>query len=121
MIPQQKKTGIDLFRMFSAGDLQSIIKIYDKYTNLFGNASPSFPAESVISSLNNISTDAILISITLTDHIQTTRNLIRKIRTKFPSLTIFVGGIALNDPNKTSDFNATNVYFIRNMVLADAI
>jgi hypothetical protein len=36
-------------------------------------------------------------------------------------LTIFVGGIALNDPNKTSDFNVTNVYFIRNMVLADAI
>ncbi len=31
-----KKTGIDLFRMLSAGDLQSIIKIYDKYTNLFG-------------------------------------------------------------------------------------
>jgi len=206
-----KKIGLDLFRMLSAGDLQSIIKIYDKYTNLFGmiqfydnllkpvmydigqqwaegkldiatehvcvntanalikiiderqltcvttrhykgtifictpngerhnlacsiieslllskgykvyNASPSLPAESVINSLNNISPDAILISITLTDHIQTTRNLIRKIRTKFPSLTIFVGGIALNDPNKTSDFNATNVYFIRNMVLADAI
>ena len=85
------------------------------------NASPSLPADSVINSINNLSPDAILISITLTDHIQTTRNLIRKIRTKFPSLTIFVGGIALNDPNKVYDFSATSVYAIRNMILADAI
>ena len=36
-------------------------------------------------------------------------------------MTVFVGGIALNDPNKISDFNATNAYVIRNMILADAI
>ncbi|MGH9950461.1 MAG: hypothetical protein ACRD5J_02455 [Nitrososphaeraceae archaeon] len=62
-----------------------------------------------------------MISITITDHIQTTRNIIRKIGTEFPSLTVFVGGIALNDPNKISDFNATNAYVIKNMMLADAI
>lgn len=85
------------------------------------NASPSLSADSIINSLSDIFPDAILISITLSEHIQTTRNLIRKIRTKFPSLTIFVGGIALNDPNKISDFNATNAYAIRSMILADAI
>jgi cobalamin-dependent methionine synthase I len=85
------------------------------------NASPSLPADSVINSLSDIFPDAILISITITDHIRTTRNLIRKIRTKFPSLTVFVGGIALNDPNKISDFNATNAYVIRKMMLANAI
>ncbi|MPZ06779.1 MAG: hypothetical protein GEU26_10280 [Nitrososphaeraceae archaeon] len=31
-----KKLGQDLFRMLSAGDLQGLIKIYDKYSNLFG-------------------------------------------------------------------------------------
>lgn len=77
------------------------------------------PADSVINSLNNTLADAILISITLTDHIQTNKNLIRKIR--FPYLPIFVGGIALNDPNKTSDSNDTNVCAIRNMLLAEAI
>jgi methanogenic corrinoid protein MtbC1 len=206
-----KKLGQDLFSMLSLGDLQNLIKIYDKYTSLFGmiqfydnllkpvmydigqrwadgkldiatehvcvntanalikiidksrlirftnrhykgtifictpngeqhnlacniiesvllskgykvyNASPSLPADSIINSLNNILPDAILISITLTDHIQTTRNLIRKIRTKFPSLAIFVGGIALNDPNKIYDFSVTSLYVIRNMMLADAI
>jgi len=62
-----------------------------------------------------------LISITLTDHIQTTRNLIRKIRARFASLTIFIGGMALNDPNKILDFSDTSVYVIRNMMLAEAI
>jgi len=85
------------------------------------NASPSLPADSVINSLDNIFPDAILISITLTDHIQTTRNLNRKIRARFPSLTIFIGRIAINDPNKTYDFSTTSLYVIRNMMLADAI
>jgi MerR family transcriptional regulator, light-induced transcriptional regulator len=206
-----KKLSQDLFRMLSAGDLQYLTKIYDKYTNLFGmiqfydkllkpvmydigqqwaegkldvatehvcvntanalikiidksrltrstdhhykgtifictpngeqhnlacniiesvllskgykvyNASPSLPADSVINSLDNISLDAVLISITLTDHIQTTRNLIRKIRARFASLTIFIGGMALNDPNKILDFNDTSVYVIRNMMLPEAI
>ncbi|MGH9974892.1 MAG: B12-binding domain-containing protein [Nitrososphaeraceae archaeon] len=31
-----KKLGQDLYRMLSAGDMQSLIKIYDKYSNLFG-------------------------------------------------------------------------------------
>ncbi len=206
-----KKLGQDLFRMLSDSDLPSLIKIYDKYTSLFGmiqfydyllkpilydigqqwaegkldvatehvcsntanalikmiderrlirafkhpnkgtifictpsgelhnlacsiiesvllskgykvyNASPSLPSDSVISSLKNIFADAILISITLTDNLQTTRSLIRKIRTQFPSLPIFVGGIAINHPNKTSDFNAAYTYVMRNMVLVDAI
>ena len=206
-----KKLGQDLFRMLSAGDLQSIIKIYHKYTNLFGtiqfydnllkpvmydigqqwaegkldvvtehvcvntanalikiidksrlirftnrhykgtifictpngeqhnlacniiesvllskgykvyNASPSLPADSVINSLKNFTPDAILISITLTDHLQTTRNLIRKIRTHLPYLPIFLGGIAINHPNKTSEYNTAYTYVIRDVVLADAI
>jgi len=36
-------------------------------------------------------------------------------------LTIFIGGLAINDPNKTYDFSATSLYVIRNMMLADAI
>ena len=31
-----KKLGQDLFSMLSAGDLQNLIKIYDKYISLFG-------------------------------------------------------------------------------------
>jgi methanogenic corrinoid protein MtbC1 len=85
------------------------------------NASPSLPADSVISSLNNIYVDAVLISITLTENIQTTRNLIKKIKVRFPDLPIFVGGIALNESDKISDFGDSNVYVIRNMMLADSI
>jgi hypothetical protein len=57
----------------------------------------------------------------LTDHLQTTRNLIKKIRTHLPYLTIFLGGIAINHPNKNSDFDTTYTYVIRDMVLEDAI
>lgn len=85
------------------------------------NASPSLPADSVISSLNNTYVDAVLISITLTENIQTTRNLTKKIKVRFPDLPIFVGGIALNESDKISDFGDTNVYVIRNMMLADSI
>ena len=206
-----KKLGQDLFTTLSGGDLQNLVKIYDKYVSLFGiiqfydnllkpvmynigqqwaegkldaatehvcvntatalvkvidksrlirstnshykgtifictpngeqhnlachiiesvllskgykvyNASPSLPADSVINSLKVITADAILISVTLTDHLQTTRNLIRKIRTHLPYLPIFLGGIAINHPNKTSEYNTTYTYVIRDMVLADAI
>jgi methanogenic corrinoid protein MtbC1 len=207
-----RKLGQDLFRLLSAGDLHSLIKVYDKYSNLFGmipfydnllkpimydigeqwaegrldvatehvcvntanalikvidkkrsihtinsrykgkvfictpngeqhnlacnilesillskgykvyNASPSLPAESAINSLNNIAPDAIMISITLPEHIQTTKNLIRKIRNKFPKMHIFVGGIALNELDDTSSFDAaTNTTVIRNMMLSDAV
>jgi cobalamin-dependent methionine synthase I len=85
------------------------------------NASPSLPADSVINSLKNFIPNAILISITLTDHLQTTRNLIRKIRTHLPYLPIFLGGIAINHPNKTSEYNTAYTYVIRDMVLADAV
>jgi methanogenic corrinoid protein MtbC1 len=85
------------------------------------NASPSLPADSVINSLKNLIPNAILISITLTDHLQTTRNLIKKIRTNFPYLPIFLGGIAINHPNKKSDYDSAYTYVIKDMVLADAI
>jgi cobalamin-dependent methionine synthase I len=85
------------------------------------NASPSLPAESVINSLNDILPNAVLISVTLMDHLQTTKKLIRKIRTKFSDMPIFVGGIALNDTNKTSDFEAINATVIKNVTLTDAI
>lgn len=82
------------------------------------NASPSLPTESVINALNHILPDAILISVTLNEHLQTTKNLIRKIRAKF-SLPIFVGGIALNDANNTSDFETIGAIVIRNIPIAD--
>jgi cobalamin-dependent methionine synthase I len=85
------------------------------------NASPSLPADSVINSLKNFIPDAILISITLTDHLQTTRNLIRKIRAQLPYLPIFVGGIAINHPNNSPEYNTAYTYVIKDMVLADAI
>lgn len=206
-----KKLGQDLFTMLSGGDLQNLVKIYDKYVSLFGmiqfydnllkpvmynigqqwaegkldattehvcvntatalikvidksrlirstnrhykgtifictpngeqhnlacniiesvllskgykvyNASPSLPTDSVINSLKNFTPDAILISITLTDHLQTTRNLIRKIRTHLPYLPIFLGGLAINHPSKTSEYNTAYTYVIRDMILADAI
>ncbi len=206
-----KKLGQNLFTMLSGGDLQNLIKIYDKYVSLFGmiqfydnllkpimydigqqwaegkidvatehvcvntatalikiidksrlirsttrhykgkifictpngeqhnlacniiesvllfkgykvyNASPSVPADSVIISLKNFTPDAILISITLTDHLQTTRNLIKKIRTHLPYLPIFIGGIAINHPNKKSDYDTAHTYVIRDMALEDAI
>ena len=206
-----KKLGQDLFNMLSEGDLQNLVRIYDKYVSLFGmiqfydnllkpvmydigqqwaegkldvvtehvcvntatalikiidknqlvrftnrhykgtifictpngeqhnlacniiesvllskgyrvyNASPSLPADSVINSLKNFIPNAILISITLTDHLQTTRNLIKKIRTHLPYLPIFLGGIAINHPNKKSDYDSAYTYVIRDMVLADAI
>ena len=206
-----KKLGQNLFTMLSGGDLQNLVKIYDKYVSLFGmiqfydnllkpvmydigqqwaegkidvatehvcvntataliniidknrlvrsinhhykgtilictpngeqhnlacniiesvllskgykvyNASPSLPVESIINSLKNFTPEAILISVTLTEHLQTTRNLIKKIRIQFPSLPIFVGGIALNHPNKTSDFKANCTYIIKDKVLSDAI
>jgi methanogenic corrinoid protein MtbC1 len=206
-----KKLGQDLFTMLSEGDLQNLVRIYDKYVSLFGmtqfydnllkpvmydigqqwaegkldvvtehvcvntanalikiidknqlvrstnrhhkgtifictpngeqhnlacnilesvlvskgykvyNASPSLPADSVINSLKNFIPNAILISITLTDHLQTTRNLIKKIRTRLPYLPIFLGGIAINHPNKKSDYDSAYTYVIRDMVLADAI
>jgi hypothetical protein len=40
---------------------------------------------------------------------------------QIPYLPIFVAGILLNDLNKTSDFNATSVCAIRNVILADLI
>lgn len=206
-----KKLGQDLFTMLSGGDLQNLVKIYDKYVSLFGmiqfydnllkpvmydigqqwaegkldvatehvcvntasalikvidksrlvrstnrrymgtifictpngeqhnlacnimesvliykgykvyNASPSLPADSVINSLKNFIPDAILISITLTDHLQTTRNLIRKIRAQLPYLPIFVGGIAINHPNNSPEYNTAYTYVIKDMLLADAI
>jgi cobalamin-dependent methionine synthase I len=84
------------------------------------NASPSLPTESVISAVNCILPDAILISVTIMEHLQTTKNLIRKIRTK-SSLPIFVGGIALNDVNNTADFETIGAMVIRNVPLADLV
>jgi MerR family transcriptional regulator, light-induced transcriptional regulator len=85
------------------------------------NASPSLPADSIIDSLRYYLPDAILISVTLEDNIQTTKNLVRKIRTSFPSLHILVGGLALNGRNKPIGFDTNNTTIIRNIVLADAI
>ena len=48
-------------------------------------------------------------------------DLVRKIRTRFPSLPILVGGLALNDRDKPIGFDTNNTTIIRNIVLADAI
>jgi hypothetical protein len=47
--------------------------------------------------------------------------LVRKIRIRFPSLPILVGGLALNDRDKPIGFDTNNTTIIRNIVLADAI
>jgi hypothetical protein len=75
----------------------------------------------VVNALNYILPDAILISVTLMEHLQTTKNLVRKIRAKFSSLPVFIGGIALNDAKKTSDFETFNATVIRNAPLTDLI
>ncbi|HEY7228024.1 MAG TPA: cobalamin B12-binding domain-containing protein [Nitrososphaeraceae archaeon] len=204
-----RKLSQNLFEMLSAGDLHSVIKIFDKYVNLFGtmqffdnmlkpimyeigrlwaeekldiatehicvntanalikvinerqskpatknkwkvfictpngelhnlacnilesillskgykvyNASPSLPADSIIHSLSNIQPDAVLISVTLEDNIQTAKNLIRKIRTEFSSLPIIVGGMALNNANKLAGFDTIDTTVIRNFSLVDVI
>ena len=85
------------------------------------NVSPSLPADPIIDALNNILPDAILISVTLRDHLLTARNLIRKIRIKFTSIPIFVGGIALNESNRIPSFDSMNVTVIKNVSLADTI
>ncbi|MGB7881912.1 MAG: B12-binding domain-containing protein [Nitrososphaeraceae archaeon] len=86
------------------------------------SASPSLPADAVIYSLNNIMPDAILISVTLEDNIQIAKSLVRKIRTGFTSLPIFVGGLAFNGTNKISGFDTiNNTIVIRNVALIDAI
>jgi cobalamin-dependent methionine synthase I len=206
-----KKLGQKLFEMLTAGDLNGVIKIFDKYSNLFAitqffdnllkpimydigklweeekldiatehvsvntanalikiinkrylksdtkkynkakifictpngeqhnlacnilesillskgyrvfNASPSLPADSIIDSLNRVLPDAILISVTLDDNIQTAKNLIRKIRTRFPSLPIFVGGLAINETVRPFNFDTINTIVIRNIGLMDAV
>jgi cobalamin-dependent methionine synthase I len=83
------------------------------------NASPSLPADSIIDSLRCYLPNAILISVTLEDNIQTTKNLVRKIRTSFPSLPILVGGLALNGRDKPIGFDTNNTTIIRNIALAD--
>jgi MerR family transcriptional regulator, light-induced transcriptional regulator len=206
-----RKLGQEMFARLSAGDLNGVIKIYDKYANLFGiiqffdnmlkpimydigklwaenkldivtehvsvntantlikiinrgqlksdakhhnkgtlfictpngeqhnlacnilesillskgykifNASPSLPADSIIDSLSRLLPDAILISVTLEDNIQTAKNLIRRIRTKFSSLPIFVGGLAINEAVRPFGFDTTNTIVIRNIGLVDVV
>jgi methanogenic corrinoid protein MtbC1 len=206
-----RKLGQEMFARLSAGDLNSVIKIYDRYANLFGimqffdnllkpimydigrlwaedkldivtehvsvntantlikilnrrqlkpdaqhynkgkifictpngeqhnlacnilesillskgykvfNASPSLPADSIIDSLNRLLPDAILISVTLDDNIQTAKNLVRKIRTKFSLLPIFVGGLAINETVRPFGFDTINTIVIRNIALVDVV
>jgi hypothetical protein len=40
---------------------------------------------------------------------------------RFIHLPIFVGGITINHPNNSAEFNTTYFYVIKDMVLADAI
>jgi cobalamin-dependent methionine synthase I len=85
------------------------------------NASPSLPADSIIDSLNRVLPDAILISVTLEDNIQTAKNLVRKIRTKFSLLPIFVGGLAINETVKMFGFDTVDTIVIRNIALVDVV
>jgi methanogenic corrinoid protein MtbC1 len=61
--------------------------------NVF-NISPSIPTEDIISFIKENSPDAVLISITLEDNIQSGKRLMVKIKEKFKT-AIFVGGLAL--------------------------
>ena len=70
------------------------------------NISPSVPSESVISYIKETEPDTIFISITLDENIKTGKSLIKKIRSIFSSLPIFVGGIAITRKDKL-DFDVT--------------
>jgi hypothetical protein len=106
--------------------LQMSTKLHVRYTSLlYSCCSRTIKIKkllvSVINSLKNLIPDTILISITLTDHLHPTRNLIRKTRAQLPYLPIFVGGISTNHPNNSAEFNTTYTNVIKDMVLADAV
>jgi MerR family transcriptional regulator, light-induced transcriptional regulator len=64
------------------------------------NISPSVPAESVISYIQEIKPDTIFISISLDENIKAGKNLVKKIRSIFSSTPILVGGIAVTKKDK---------------------
>jgi methanogenic corrinoid protein MtbC1 len=72
------------------------------------NISPSVQAESVISYIQEIKPDVVFISISLDENIQAGKNLVKKIRSAFSSLPIFVGGIAIAKKHK-QNFDAKMV------------
>jgi methanogenic corrinoid protein MtbC1 len=69
------------------------------------NISPSVQAESVMSYIQEIEPDVVLISISLHENIKAGKNLVKKIRSIFSSL-ILVGGFAIAKKDKLN-FDAT--------------
>ena len=67
--------------------------LHSKGFNVF-NISPSIPTEEIIGFIKQNSPDAVLISITLDDNIQSGKRLAGKIKEKFKT-PIFIGGRAL--------------------------
>ena len=70
------------------------------------NLSPSTPAESVLKFMKSVSADGVIISITLSDSIQSGQRLTKKIRAFNKRIPIFVGGQAFIDGSKAK-FDAT--------------
>ena len=70
------------------------------------NISPSIPTDEIINFIKCSSPDAVLISITLDDNIQSGKRLVQKIKDRF-KISIFVGGRALIN-KKNPGFDATD-------------
>ncbi len=64
------------------------------------NISPSTPAESLIQFVKTVQPTAVLISITLKDNIKSGQRLVKKIRSNYKKLPVFVGGQAFPTGNK---------------------
>ena len=76
----------------SASVIESVLK--SRGYKVF-NATPSIPADSIISYIKNAEPDLIMISITLQDNIKAGERLIKRIRSEF-LIPILVGGLALS-------------------------
>jgi MerR family transcriptional regulator, light-induced transcriptional regulator len=81
--------------------------------NVF-NISPSIPTDEIISFIKGNSPDAILLSITLDDNIQSGKRLVAKIKERFKT-PIFIGGRALEN-KKNLGFDATEA---QNLSMSD--
>ncbi len=86
MLPEGELHGL------SASVIESVLK--SRGYKVF-NATPSIPADSIISYIKNAEPDLIMISITLQDNIKAGERLIKRIRSEF-LIPILVGGLALS-------------------------
>ena len=104
---QNKKKKYKVFICTPSGELHNLAcNIIESVLLTRGykvyNASPSLPAESVLGPLKEIKPDVIMISVTLHEHIEVCKRLVRKIKGALYHVPIIVGGIATNDIHDTN-------------------